>query len=136
MNPGPESSLSNTITGRKDSDQRRVVDTYTSRQENSSQNLKLSHPLEKIFLNFIVSAENTLYFLLLSAVLGPLKYLQLGPGAKEHLGFPSQLVFFFDPGLAAPFCGLGSVSLSDLIMMTAWSEKLLTFGLGLTSLTP
>lgn len=127
--PGSESSLGNTISGRENSYQRRVVATYISRQENSNPNLKISHPLEKIFLNCAVSAENTLCF-------SPLKCLQLGPGAKEHFSFPSQLVFFLDPGLAPSFCGLGSVSPSDLIMMSAWSEKLLAFELGLTSLAP
>lgn len=60
MSPAPESTFGYVTPGREHSEQRRVVATHASRQKNSSPHMKLSSPLEKIFLNFAVSSENTL----------------------------------------------------------------------------
>lgn len=64
----------------------------------------------------------------------PLKCVQLGPGAQKTCWLPSQLICnpLPHPEPAASSCGPGlrSVSLSDLIMTTAWPEQLLAFSLG------
>lgn len=57
VSPAPESTLGNSVLGRESSDRDA---TYTSRQENSNPNMKLSSPLGKLFLNFSVSTENPL----------------------------------------------------------------------------
>lgn len=48
----PDSILGNATPGKKNSEHRWVVVTYSSRQENLNPNTKLSIPQEKIFLNF------------------------------------------------------------------------------------
>lgn len=58
------------------------------------------------------------------------------PWGSRTPQLPCQLVLSPNPGLAAPFCGSGlcAVSLSDLIMMTQWSEQLPAFGLDLRNI--
>lgn len=102
VNPGPESSLSNTITGRKDSDQRRVVDIYTSRQENSSKFEVIASPRKNIPKFYCFCREYSILFTSVCCF-GPPEIFAAGPWGQRTPRLPFSTSLLLRPWACSSF---------------------------------